>query len=143
MIRVPEEMASQAMDSQSPITVSICDSSRRIVLVGRRAGAQVPASQASRAVMQTGTVTNCSPWVAEKEGGLEITLTSGMDGLRGSVQVAKTEDGFLTAGAWVSGRLEGPCSDGGQSDASMLLGWVLPDESPDDPLLEGCTTSVE
>lgn len=130
MVRVPQSLVEMAEASGQPVTVSICNPAYGISLVMNRAGAQYQARAG---------VTNCTPWVEKVDGRLTATLTSGMAGLRGRVQIgldAPTGKPFVSA--VVSGRLESACAGEGQSDAAMLLGAPLADESPDDPMLQDC-----
>lgn len=130
-VRVPQELVTLAETTSQTVTVSICNPDFGISLVVNRAGTQYKARIG---------VTNCTPWVVEDDGRWTATLTSGMEGLFGTVQIGldqSTSQPFVTA--LVSGRLESACPDGGQSDAAMVLGAPLADDSPDDPMLASCT----
>lgn len=138
MIRVKKTLVDSVESSKTPTSVSICNPSWEITLLGNR----IVKPGANDRFLTPGSV-NCTPWIERASERTTFTLRSGMEGLRGFIQIGVNARGNLTAGAVVSGRLQSVCPDGGQSDAAMVLGTIVEDAVEGDPMLSTCVVTAQ
>jgi len=130
MIRVPDWTVDEALRTQSPVTLSLCDADHGIVLFHQSTGSIYHADPEGS--------TNCTPWIQNYEGRTTSEYHGGQQGVFGHAQVGALRNGNLYAGATMEERILDACGTGAYGNGGMLIGTLQPDPAPDDPLVETC-----
>lgn len=130
MIRMPQWAVDEALRTESPVTLSLCDPANGIVLFNQVTGGIYHA-------LPEGAI-NCTPWIQHYDGRVTSEYASGHAGVFGFAQTGVLPNGNLYAGAAMEERMEDTCGQGSRSSGGSLLGSLEEDASPDDALLDTC-----
>ncbi|MBI2897408.1 MAG: hypothetical protein HYY06_27870 [Deltaproteobacteria bacterium] len=121
-IRVPAAVPDRARRAGDLVSLQMCDETAGIRILHNAAGSSYHAPGPEM-------LENCTPWVQEHDGYLQIEYYSGQPGVMGLVQVGVRDNGALFTGAVIEARTPSTCEDDPSiGEDSMLLGTLVEPE---------------